>query len=163
MTTLSIPDSDLDPDLLADITTFEDMLAGYRAGDVDEDIFRVFRLSNGVYGQRQGNDNQMIRVKVPYGSLTPEQLEMLGDLVESHSRGFGHITTRQNIQFHFVQLDAVPEVLRRLASVGLTTREACGDVVRNVQGCHLAGACPVEILDITQWAEAAYRLFLRNP
>ncbi|MCH7668700.1 MAG: nitrite/sulfite reductase [Acidobacteria bacterium] len=163
MTVRAISDNDLDRALLTDITKFEDMLARYRAGDVDEDVFRSFRLSNGVYGQRQGNDNQMIRVKVPYGSLTPEQLDLLGDLVESHSRGFGHITSRQNIQFHFVHLDAVPEVLRLLASVGLTTREACGDVVRNVQGCHLAGACPVEILDITQWAEAAYRLFLRNP
>ncbi|MCH8985170.1 MAG: nitrite reductase, partial [Acidobacteria bacterium] len=112
MTVRAISDNDLDRALLTDITKFEDMLARYRAGDVDEDVFRSFRLSNGVYGQRQGNDNQMIRVKVPYGSLTPEQLDLLGDLVESHSRGFGHITSRQNIQFHFVHLDAVPEVLR---------------------------------------------------
>ena len=81
----------------------------------------------------------------------------------TYSRGWGHITTRQNIQFHFVQLERVPAVLRDLASVGLTTREACGDTVRNVQGCHLAGACPYEVLDISAWAEAAFRHFLRNP
>ena len=130
------------------------MLVRYLAGDLEEDVFRVFRLGNGIYGQRQGGQNQMVRVKVPYGSIEPEQFEMIGWLVDEYSRGWGHITTRQNIQFHFVQLE-VPEVMRHLASVGLTTREACGDTVRNIQGCHLAGACPHEVLDISPWAEAA--------
>ena len=80
-----------------------------------------------------------------------------------YSRGWGHLTTRQNVQFHFVELRDTPEVLRLLASVGLTSREACGDTVRNVAGCHLAGACPYEVLDISPWAEAAYRWFIRNP
>src|SRR6266850_5066082 len=84
-------------------------------------------------------------------------------LADTYSRGWGHITTRQNIQFHFVELEQIPEVMRLLASVGLTTREACGDTVRNVQGCHLAGACPFEVLDITPWAEAAFQHFLRHP
>jgi sulfite reductase beta subunit-like hemoprotein len=104
-----------------------------------------------------------VRVKVPYGSLSPVQLDMLAHVAEEYSRGWGHITTRQNIQFHFVQLERVPELLRDLASVGLTTREACGDTVRNVAGCHLAGACPYEVLDISPWAQATTDLFLRNP
>ncbi|MBC8195929.1 MAG: nitrite/sulfite reductase [Acidimicrobiia bacterium] len=153
----------IDPEIEADIVKFEEMLAGYQTGRIDEDVFRVFRLNNGIYGQRQGGTNQMVRVKVPYGSMTADQLDMLGSLVEDHSRGWGHITTRQNLQFHFVELTEVPEVMKKLASVGLTTREACGDTVRNVQGCHLAGACPFEVLDITPWAEAAYRHFVRNP
>ena len=153
----------VDPEMAADIDKFEEQLAGYFAGRVPEAVFRVFRLNNGIYGQRQGGTNQMVRVKVPYGAITADQLDALADLVVDHSRGWGHITTRQNIQFHFVELAEIPLVMRRLASVGLTTREACGDTVRNVQGCHLAGACPFEVLDISAWAEAAYRHFVRNP
>ncbi len=155
--------STVDPAAQADIEKFERMLASYLAGDLDEDRFRIFRLNNGIYGQRQGGHNQMVRVKVPYGSLRPEQLEMMAQVAEEYSRGWGHITTRQNIQFHFVALERVPALLRELASVGLTTREACGDTVRNVVGCHLAGACPYEVLDISPWAEATYRHFLRHP
>jgi sulfite reductase (ferredoxin) len=153
----------IDPEIQADITKFEMMLAKYKAGNLDEDVFRVFRLANGIYGQRQGGTNQMVRVKAPYGAITPEQLEMFAEIAEQHSRGWAHITTRQNIQFHFVQLDDIPNVMRKLGSVGMTTREACGDTVRNIQGCHLAGACPHEKLDITQWAEAAFRHLLRHP
>jgi sulfite reductase (ferredoxin) len=155
--------TEISPAAAADIAKFETQLALYLAGNLDEDVFRLFRLNNGIYGQRQGGHNQMVRVKVPYGSLTPEQLEMLAHIADTYSRGWGHITTRQNVQFHFVQLERVPDVMRDLASVGLTTREACGDTVRNVQGCHLAGACPFEVLDISPWAEAAYRHFLRSP
>jgi sulfite reductase beta subunit-like hemoprotein len=154
---------EIDPAQLADIEKFERMLARYLAGDLEEDVFRVFRLNNGIYGQRQGGHNQMLRVKIPYGKLTPEQLDMLGHLADTYSRGWGHITTRQNVQFHFVDLQNVPAALRDMASVGLTSREACGDTVRNVQGCHLAGACPYEVLDISPWAEAAYQHFLRSP
>ena len=153
----------IDPAALADIEKFERMLASYLAGELDEDRFRLFRLNNGIYGQRQGGHNQMVRVKVPYGSLSPEQLEMLAHVADTYSRGWGHITTRQNIQFHFVQLEQVPDVLRDLASVGLTTREACGDTVRNVTGCHLAGACPFEVVDISPWADATFQHFLRSP
>ncbi len=88
---------------------------------------------------------------------------MFGYIAEEFSRGWGHLTTRQNVQFHFVPLERTVEALRLLATVGLTSREACGDTVRNVAGCHLAGACPTEVLDITPWAEATARLFLRNP
>ena len=153
----------MDPGQAADIDKFERVLAGYLAGEIDEDVFRVFRLTNGIYGQRQGGTAQMVRVKLPYGGVTPDQLDACAQIAEEFSRGWGHITTRQNIQFHFVELERIPEVMRVLGSVGLTTREACGDSVRNVMGCHLAGACPHEHLDITAWADATYRHFVRNP
>ena len=157
------PTVEPEAETLADIAKFETMLPRYLAGELDEDVFRVFRLNNGIYGQRQGGHNQMVRVKVPYGSLNPEQLEMMAYVADEYSRGWGHITTRQNVQFHFVQLERIPAVLRDLASVGLITREACGDTVRNVTGCHLAGACPFEVLDISPWAEATFRHFLHSP
>jgi sulfite reductase (ferredoxin) len=153
----------IDPEIQADIDKFDVMVARHLAGTIDEDVFRVFRLANGIYGQRQGGTAQMVRTKVPYGKITPEQLEVMADIAENHSRGWGHITTRQNIQFHFVELTDVTNVLRKMGSVGMTAREACGDTVRNIQGCHLAGACPYEVLDITQWAEATFRHLLRNP
>jgi sulfite reductase beta subunit-like hemoprotein len=154
---------EIDPEALDDIEKFETQLARYLSGDLEEDAFRVFRLNNGIYGQRQGGHNQMVRVKVPYGSISPEQLDMFAHLSETYSRGWGHLTTRQNIQFHFVDLEQVPALMRDMATVGLTSREACGDTVRNVMGCHLAGACPHEALDISPWAEAAHQHFLHNP
>ena len=153
----------LDPDQAADIAKFETQLAAYLAGDLSEDAFRVFRLTNGIYGQRQGGHHQMIRTRIPYGAIDAEQLEMMGHIADTYSRGWGHITTRQNVQFHFVPLERIPDLMRDLASVGMTSREACGDTNRNVQGCHLAGACPHEVLDISAWAEATNQHFLRNP
>ena len=153
----------LDPEIDAEIARFGTAIDEYLAGELDEDVFRVSRLNQGIYGQRQGGTNQMVRVKIPYGRIDAEQLEMLGSISDLYSRGWGHLTTRQNAQLHFVQLSDTPEVLRLLASVGLTSREACGDTVRNVAGCHLAGACPYEVLDISPWAEAAHQWFLRNP
>jgi sulfite reductase (ferredoxin) len=161
--TETVQTSAIDPETAADIAKFERLLADHLAGRVDEDAFRVFRLNNGIYGQRQQGHNQMVRVKFPYGKASVEQLEMLADIADRYSRGWAHLTTRQNVQFHFVQLETVPAVLRDLASVGLTTREACGDTVRNVMGCHLAGACPYEVLDISPWAEATFRHFLHHP
>ncbi|QGG96226.1 nitrite/sulfite reductase [Actinomarinicola tropica] len=154
---------DLDAEQQRDIERFEAAVAQYLAGEIDEDVFRVMRLNNGIYGQRQGGINQMVRIKFPAGPATPEQLEMIAHLAETYSRGWAHITTRHNIQMHYVQLDKVPEVMRKVGSVGLTTREACGDTVRNVMACHLAGACPYEKLDVTPWAEAAFEHFVRNP
>ncbi|MET0894887.1 MAG: nitrite/sulfite reductase, partial [Acidimicrobiia bacterium] len=153
----------LDPEVEEEIQKFEDGARRLIAGEIDDDVFRVMRLNQGVYGQRQGGFNQMLRVKIPYGKIEPDQLEMCAHIAETYSRGWGHLTTRQNVQFHFVQLEQVGEALRHLASVGLTSREACGDTVRNVMGCHLAGACPYEVLDISPWAEAVKDLFLRNP
>ena len=108
---------EIDTEAAADIAKFEEQLARYLDGDLPEDIFRVFRLNNGIYGQRQGGHNQMVRVKAPYGAITAEQLDMMAHISETFSRGWGHITTRQNIQFHFVQLERIPEVMRLLASV----------------------------------------------
>ena len=156
-------DALIDPAIAEDIAKFERMLEGYLNGDIPEDVMRVFRLNNGIYGQRQGGHNQMLRVKLPAGVVTPDQLDAFASISDVFSRGWGHITTRQNLQFHFVDLQRVPDAMRIMARVGLTTREACGDTVRNVQACHLAGACPQEVLDITPWAEAAFQHFLRNP
>ena len=152
MTTIEI-----DPGPQADIDKLEAQLDRYLTGDLDEDAFLVFRLNKGVYSQRRGGHNQLVRIKVPFGSVQPDQLEMIGHIADDFSRGWAHITTRQNIQLNFIQLEKIPEVVRLLASAGLTTREACGDTVRNVSGCHLAGACPHEVLDISAWAEARPR------
>ena len=111
----------LDPVITEELDTYERTVGEYLDGRVDEDVFRVFRLNQGVYGQRQGGHNQMLRVKVPHGRLTPEQLEMFAYIAETYSRGWGHLTTRQNVQFHFVELEKTPEILRLLASVGLTS------------------------------------------
>lgn len=154
---------DFTAEQLRDVERFEAAVAQYLAGEIEDDVFRVLRLNNGIYGQRQGGTNQMVRIKFPGGAITPEQFEMLAHIGETFSRGWGHITTRQNVQFHFVELAQAPAVMRLLASVGLTSREACGDTVRNVMACHLAGACPHEKLDVSPWAEAAFEHFVRNP
>ncbi|MFM8482953.1 MAG: nitrite/sulfite reductase, partial [Actinomycetota bacterium] len=164
MTTPVIPaPRDLFEEQRLDIERFELAISQYLGGEIPEDVFRVMRLNNGIYGQRQGGTNQMVRIKLPAGSITPEQFEVMGQIATEFSRGWGHITTRQNIQFHFVELRRIPDLLRRIAAVGLTSREACGDTVRNVMACHLAGACPHEIADVTPWAEAVFRHFVRNP
>jgi sulfite reductase beta subunit-like hemoprotein len=117
----------------------------------------------GIYGQRQ-MDMQMVRVKLPYGGVNAAQMEVMGDIAEKYSGlGRGHITTRENIQFHFVNLDVAPEVMRMLAAVGLTTREACGHTVRNITGCPYAGVCPDETFDTTPYLAAYGRNMLRNP
>ncbi|MBW8869086.1 MAG: nitrite/sulfite reductase [Acidobacteria bacterium] len=146
-----------------DLDAFISMLGRFERGEATPDAWKQFRLVNGVYSQRQEGDSMMVRVKIPQGVLTSAQLRALAEVADRYSTGRGHITTRQNVQFHFVQLERIPDVMRDLASVGLTTREACGDTVRNVQGCHLAGACPFEVLDISPWAEATFQHLLRNP
>src|SRR6188768_2726008 len=95
---------EIDPEARKDIEKFEVQLARYLSGDLEDDVFRVFRPNNGIYGQRQGGHNQMVRVKVPYGSLQADQLDQMAYIADTYSRGWGHITTRQNVQFHFVQL-----------------------------------------------------------
>jgi sulfite reductase (NADPH) hemoprotein beta-component len=117
----------------------------------------------GTYGQRQPGDVQMLRVKIPQGILTAAQLDALAEVGERFSRGFGHITTRQNIQFHFVKLHDVETAMRILADAGLTTREACGNSVRNITCCPQAGVSPTELFDVTPYAEATTRYLLRHP
>ena len=103
------------------------------------------------------------RVPVPQGVLNGEQLEALADVAERHSRGFGHVTTRQNVQFHFMPLHEVEPAMRRLAAAGLTTREACGSSVRNITACAWAGVSADEVFDVTPYAEALTRHLLRHP
>jgi sulfite reductase beta subunit-like hemoprotein len=147
----------------ADIDEFVTTLERYERGELTPDQWRAFRLVRGTYGQRQADDAQMLRVKIPQGIVTGDQLEALADVGERYSRGFGHITTRQNVQFHFVKLHDVEPAMHRLAAAGLTTREACGNSVRNITGCPYAGVSPDERFDVTAYAEALTRHLLRHP
>jgi sulfite reductase beta subunit-like hemoprotein len=147
----------------ADIDEFARVLDQFERGEIGPDQWRVFRLVRGTYGQRQSDDAQMLRVKIPQGVLTGAQLEALADVADLYSRGFGHITTRQNVQFHFVKLHDVEPAMRRLAEAGLTTREACGNSVRNITACHFAGVAADELFDVTPYAEALTRYLLRHP
>jgi sulfite reductase (NADPH) hemoprotein beta-component len=145
-----------------DIDEFVDKLAAFERGELDPEQFRAFRLLRGVYGQRQ-MDVQMFRIKIPMGLLGPEQLLAIADVADDYSRGFGHVTTRQNIQLHFMKMSDADATMRRLDEVGLTTREACGNSVRNVTACELAEVCPDAAFDVTPYAEAIVRHFLRHP
>jgi sulfite reductase (NADPH) hemoprotein beta-component len=147
----------------ADIDEFVTMLGRFERGEVGPDEWRAFRLVRGTYGQRQAEDAQMLRVKIPQGVLTPEQLNALADVADTHSRGFGHITTRQNMQFHFVKLHEIELAMRHLADAGLTTREACGSSVRNITACPYSGVAADEAFDVTPYAEAMTRYLLRHP
>jgi len=135
----------------------------FRKGKISEDDFRRFRLQHGAYGSRLQQNYSMVRIKVPSGEMTPEQLEKIASLSEAFSIGSAHVSTRQNIQLHWVQLEDVSEVMRGLVEVGLTTREACGNTVRNVMCSHFAGVCLDEEFDSTPYAKAIARFFLRNP
>jgi sulfite reductase (NADPH) hemoprotein beta-component len=146
-----------------DLDAFLDMLGKFERGEVSAEAWRQFRLVNGTYGQRQDGDVHMQRVKIPQGLLSAAQLHALADVAERWSRGFGHVTTRQNVQFHFMTARGAEQAMRRIAEAGITTREACGNSVRNVTGCHLAGVAPDEVFDPTPYAEAWTRHFLRHP
>jgi sulfite reductase (ferredoxin) len=135
----------------------------FRQGKISDDDFRRFRLQHGAYGSRLRMDYSMVRIKVPGGEITPEQLEKIASLSEAFSIGSAHVSTRQNIQLHWVQLEDVSEVMRGLVEVGLTTREACGNTVRNVMCSHFAGVCPSEAFDATPYSKAIARFLLRNP
>src|SRR6478672_7138499 len=147
----------------ADIDEFVTTLERYERGELTPDQWRTFRLVRGTYGQRQAEDAQMLRVKIPQGALSSDQLEALAEVADRYSRGFGHITTRQNVQFHFVKLHDVEPAMRRLAEAGLTTREACGNSVRNITACPYAGVSAEERFDVTPYAEALTRYLLRHP
>ena len=159
----------------ADVDEFEAGYQAFKAGTMPEERFTPFRLQMGVYGQRQ-EGVQMIRAKLPGGNLTPEQLEVLGDCAESYGgclpsdgtlkeapEKVVHITTRQDIQVNFVALDDVVPFLRNMDDAGLTSREACGNTVRNVTSCFLAGRCPAEHADVSVHARKFAEYFLRHP
>ncbi len=146
-----------------DIDEFVRTLDQFERGEISPEEWRRFRLLRGTYGQRQDADAQMLRVKIPQGILEAAQLEALAEVADRYSRGFGHISTRQNMQFHFVKLHDVEPAMRLLAEAGLTTREACGNSVRNITACPFAGVARDEIFDVTPYAEAMTRYLLRHP
>ena len=146
----------------AEIARFEERAQQLRRGEITEEQFRPFRLKHGTYGQRQPGF-QMLRVKVAAGVVKPSQLRVLARIADEYSTGRGHLTTRENVQFHFVKLENVPAAMRLLADCGLTTREACGNTVRNVTACPVAGICPGEAFDVTPYALGVSRYLLRHP
>src|SRR6187401_1580547 len=162
------------------IDDFEAQIRLRKAGKIDEKVFAETRLRRGAYGQRYDNGLRhdgvtqqqlpyspltkgpetffdapgMQRIKIPFGGVNPEQMRVLADLAEEYSDAICHITTRQDIQLHFIHIEQVPDIFRRLAAVGITTREACGNSVRNVTACPLAGVCHTESFDVTPYAKA---------
>lgn len=145
-----------------DVDLFIARLEAFERGEISPDEWRAFRLVNGVYGQRQ-DGAMMIRAKIPGGIVTPAQLLALADVAERWAGGVGHVTTRQNVQLHFVAMENVEEALRRLAGAGITTREACGNSVRNMTLCPYAGVSTAEPFDATPYLEALARHLLRGP
>ncbi len=174
-----------------EIDIFEKQMELRRQGKVEEKLFAETRLRRGAYGQRYDNGKRndgtgakpldypsgdltkgpetvwdapgMQRIKIPFGGLNPEQMDVLADLAEEYSDAICHVTTRQDIQLHYVHFDDTPTIMRRLAAVGITTREACGNSIRNVTACPLAGVCRDESFDVTPYAQATMRFMLGHP
>jgi len=183
-------DDRIEPGWGEEIDQFEVQLELRRQGKIDEKAFAETRLRRGVYGQRYDNGMRhdgyatreiayqdkptkgtdtvwdapgMQRIKLPFGGLTPEQLEVVADLAEEYSDEILHVTTRQDFQLHFVHIDDTPDLMRRLAAVGVTTREACGNSIRNVTACPLAGVCHTETFDVSPYAKALMLFLLGHP
>ncbi|HSR63367.1 MAG TPA: nitrite/sulfite reductase [Gammaproteobacteria bacterium] len=174
-----------------EIDVFESQIQLKHQGKVDDKLFAETRLRRGVYGQRYDNGQRhdgveqrtldfpsadktkgpetmwdapgMQRIKIPFGGMTPEQMDVLADLAEEYSDAISHVTTRQDIQLHYVHIDDTPDLMRRLAAVGITTREACGNSVRNVTACPIAGVCHEESFDVTPYARACMQFLLGHP
>jgi sulfite reductase (ferredoxin) len=179
------------PDWGREIDIFETQIQLKKQGKVDDKVFAETRLRRGTYGQRYDNGQRhdgvtaraldypsggllkgpetlwdapgMQRIKIPFGGMTPDQMDVLGDLAEEYSDGICHVTTRQDFQLHYVHIDDTPDIMRRLAAVGITTREACGNSVRNVTACPLAGVCRDETFDVTPYARTIMRFLLGHP
>ena len=167
--------------LAREIDIFETEIALRKQGKLDERLFAETRLRRGAYGQRYDNGQRhdgkkvqqmaypsgdltkgpmtmwdapgMQRIKIPGGGLNAAQLETMAELAEEYSDGIAHVTTRQDFQLHYIQIDDTPSLMRRLAAAGITTREACGNSVRNVTACPYAGVCPDEVFDVTPYSE----------
>ena len=152
----------LPPAIREEIDVFEAELRRFQNGQMPEKVFLEFRLRHGVYGQRQAGV-QMQRIKIPMGMLSTAQMQALADLSEDYADGISHITTRQDIQFHYVDINDTPNMFRRLAEVGITTKEACGNVVRNVTACPYSGVCCDETFDVTPYAKGMAYFLLRHP
>jgi sulfite reductase (ferredoxin) len=180
------------PEVLArEIDIFETEIALRKQGKMDERLFAETRLRRGAYGQRYDNGQRhdgkqvqqmaypsgdltkgpmtmwdalgMQRIKIPGGGLNAAQLETMAELAEEYSDGIAHVTTRQDFQLHYIHIDDTPSVMRRLAAAGITTREACGNTVRNVTACPYAGVCPDEVFDVTPYSRALSRFLLGHP
>ncbi|WP_299255805.1 HEPN domain-containing protein [uncultured Aquimarina sp.] len=145
-----------------DIIELANKIEQFHKGKIDEEKFRSLRLARGVYGQRQ-EGVQMIRIKLPYGKVLSNQLRRICDVSDEYSRGRLHITTRQDIQIHYVDLNRTPELWAELERDDVTLREACGNTVRNVTASETAGIDPKEPFDVSPYADALFRFFLRNP
>ncbi len=170
---------------------FEAQIELRRQGKIEDRVFAETRLRRGAYGQRYDNGQRndgvatraleypsgeltkgpdtvwdapgMLRIKIPYGGVTPEQLEVMAELAEEYSDEILHVTTRQDIQLHYIHIEDTPTIMRRLAAVGITTREACGNSVRNVTACPVAGVCRTEVFDVTGYADALTQFLLGHP
>ena len=176
--------------LAAEIDVFENEIALKKHGKIEDKIFAETRLRRGAYGQRYDNGLRhdgverrtlpypegltkgpgtvwdapgMQRIKIPFGGVNAEQLEVLAELAEEYSDGIAHVTTRQDFQLHYIHIEDTPALMRRLAAVGITTREACGNTVRNVTACPLAGVCRDQAFDVTPYAEALTYFLLGHP
>ncbi|MFN3405474.1 MAG: nitrite reductase [Cytophagaceae bacterium] len=152
----------ISPEAKEDIQELERKISAFRNLEMDQEKFRAFRLARGVYGQRQ-EGVQMIRIKLPFGKLSPDQLIRIADISDKYASHNLHLTTRQDIQIHFVKLEDSPKVWAELEEVGVTLREACGNTVRNVTASSMAGIDPEELFDVTPYSYALFRYFLRNP
>ena len=151
-----------DPKAVKDILELHEKITLFQQGKLDGEKFRAFRLARGVYGQRQ-DGYQMIRIKLPFGRLNPEQLVRIADLSEIYGNGNLHATTRQDIQLHYVKLADAPQLWARLEEKDITLREACGNTIRNLTASYMAGIDPEEPFDVSPYASAMFRYFLRNP
>ncbi len=178
-------------DWAKEIDEFEAQILLNKQGKIEPRIFAETRLRRGAYGQRYDNGHRndgiqirklnyptkdtwkgpdtfwdapgMLRIKFPWGGVTADQMDTLADLAEEYSDGIGHITTRQDFQLHFVHIEDAPDLMRRLAAVGITTREACGNSVRNVTACPVAGVCRTESFDVTPYSKAIFKFMLGHP
>ena len=180
----------LDPKWKEDIDNFETDIMLKKKGKVEDRVFAETRLRMGAYGQRYDNGHRhdgalsrkilfptelakgpdtawdapgMERIKLPWGGMTPDQMDVCADLAEEYSDSICHITTRQDIQLHYIHIENCPSMFRRLAAVGITTREACGNSVRNVTACPIAGVCRDEAFDVTGYANAVFKYLLGHP
>src|ERR1700722_17495392 len=180
------------PEALArELDIFENEIALRKQGKFDERLFAETRLRRGAYGQRYDNGQRydgakfqeiaypsgpltkgpstmwdapgMQRIKIPGGGLNADQLETMADLAEEYSDDIAHITTRQDFQLHYIHIDDTPSLMRRLAAAGITTREACGNSVRNVTACPYAGVCQDEAFDVTPYSRALAKFLLGHP
>src|SRR5579859_7617844 len=182
--------SQMSPRLAAELDIFENEIALKKQGKIEDRIFAETRLRRGSYGQRYDNGQRydgrasrqlsypsaatkgpntlwdapgMQRIKIPFGGLNAAQLETLAALSEEYSDGIAHVTTRQDFQLHFVHIEDTPSLMRRLAAAGITTREACGNTVRNVTACPIAGVCREQAFDVTPYAKATAYFLLGHP